>query len=212
MDQDDISLPHRLQCQVNHLDRHPSNGVVGGQILKKKDKIISWKYPISSSAITCRCAFGVPFAHPAVMMRRELVDYRPGYDYAEDWDLWDRLVCKKARWANLENPILSYRENSEGMSRKKNSLKDKAHRMVSTNILQRLGIATSEMNVMRHLGLTQPIVENSVPDTLSLLKAMWLANNRYRVYPRLSFAFECSRWMAYLLKRKTAKTNSLAEK
>ena len=201
MDQDDCCLPGRLRVQVDHLDRHSSHQVVGGQIRRNSEKE-TWRYPLDSRAITSRCAFGAPFAHPTVMFRRGTFSYRSEYDYAEDWDLWDRLAQSGASWANLREVVLVYGENPDGMSRQGKDRQKLARGLVSHNILTRLGLPANSRNIACHLALTQP--EPGVPhcSCLGLLAAIFSANQKRAIYPRVPFVFECFRWALAIGKRR----------
>ena len=191
MDQDDVNLPDRFRLQVRHLERHPSHQVVGGQILQEVDGR-KWKYPTSPTSITCRCAFGAPFAHPTVMMRKGIARYRPEFDYAEDWDLWDRLSVQGVKWANLDAPVLRYRQTLEGMSRAGRPQQRRARELVSRNILGRLGIPVDPCAVDTHLALTQADKNSNIKTYHSLIFFMWLQNTKKKKYPEFSFLMECA--------------------
>jgi glycosyltransferase involved in cell wall biosynthesis len=97
MDADDISLPKRLEKQVAFLESHPKTGLLGtgirkiintGEMLKQ-----TWLYPGGNPKLQWLLFFRNPFAHPTVMVRRELLVQVGGYRHrpAEDFDLWERL-------------------------------------------------------------------------------------------------------------------------
>jgi len=113
MDADDISLPHRLEIQVNYLNLNQSIGVVGSNcIYINKDGVKGDKtnLPIDHQSIAWLLFFSVPIIHPSVMIRSEILKFTNGYDSlivtasrerysAEDYNLWIRLlglyhVCK----------------------------------------------------------------------------------------------------------------------
>ena len=88
MDADDISVPTRIEKQIQYLVSHPEIDVVGGSILEidengdSRGKIIV--YP--SNPQGCRSFFSKrnPHAHPAVLFRKRYFEktrclYRPEY-------------------------------------------------------------------------------------------------------------------------------------
>lgn len=115
MDADDISLPHRLEAQLNFLEANPSVALVGGAIelidsLDVPSHIV--RFPTSAHAIRRTLLHHSCFAHPAVMMRKDAVQavggYRKCFAAAEDYDLWLRLA-ERFQLANLQDPVLQYR-------------------------------------------------------------------------------------------------------
>jgi hypothetical protein len=60
------------------------------------------------------------FAHPTMVLRRDLVlrlgGYRRAFESAEDYDLWLRLI-EHADMANLPNVLVQYRIHSQSVTR-----------------------------------------------------------------------------------------------
>ena len=122
MDADDACFPTRLAAQVDFLSSHPEVGVLGTimEIMDRFGKTFRiYKVPLSHSMIAWTLLFGKTFAHPSVMFRKSLIRRTGGYDpdftYAEDLELWTRLV-ECTRFANLSTPLsrLRVHENSSG--------------------------------------------------------------------------------------------------
>jgi hypothetical protein len=99
MDADDISCPERLAEQVQLLNDYPDVGVVGclsdmidisGRKVRDTDK---WR-------LVRRSAF-LPFAHGAIMYRREIFERLTGYrDECEYWEDQD-LVWRAANFTKI---------------------------------------------------------------------------------------------------------------
>lgn len=122
MDADDVCLPDRFQAQVERLEREPALGVLGGQIelISEDGKIQGgWHYPLTARESEEMLTSGCPVAHPAVMMRRELVvalgGYRDFFTHCEDYDLWLRL-SERAQISNLGQVVLQYRTHDQSVS------------------------------------------------------------------------------------------------
>jgi len=123
MDDDDISLPERLDKQVDYLDRHEDCVVVGCRILsidEDGDPICHEWQAMSHEEIEkvlLRGRGAMP--HPGVMFRRDHVlalgGYREQFPVALDVDLWLRLA-EQGRLANLEEILVKYRRHFRSLS------------------------------------------------------------------------------------------------
>jgi glycosyltransferase involved in cell wall biosynthesis len=115
MDADDVSLPERLQTQVEFLRAHPEIDVVGsGAYLLDDDgqpRGISLR-AAEHEQLIANMYREVPFIHPSVMMRRRFLEALDGYDprlrRGQDYDLWSR-GHRRFRYANLSLPLIKYR-------------------------------------------------------------------------------------------------------
>jgi glycosyltransferase involved in cell wall biosynthesis len=112
MDVDDISLPDRIQKQVEFMELHPKVGLCGCWVRRFGAESTVTKYPTKDKNIRSSLLFSNPFAHPAVIIRSSILkQYNLVYqDVAplEDYDLWVRLA-KVTQFANLPEILLQYR-------------------------------------------------------------------------------------------------------
>ena len=124
-DQDDVSLPERLEKQVAFLRAHPECGMVGSwaEIWEGKTRTQRMhRHPAESAALKFELLFDNPFVHSSMLIRKEVFD-RVGL-YAtdksrqppEDYELWSR-VARSFQVANIPEPLLIYREMPGSMSR-----------------------------------------------------------------------------------------------
>ena len=116
MDDDDLSLPKRLQTQVDFLDSHPEYQWVGcaawlfdgGSIWGKQRKPA---VPQAKDFL-----FNSPYIHPTVMFRRQALTQAGGYSESpavlqcEDYELFLRLHAQGMRGYNLPDILFCYRE------------------------------------------------------------------------------------------------------
>jgi glycosyltransferase involved in cell wall biosynthesis len=119
-DADDISLPDRLALQVAFLDQNSEIGVLGGQMEVFNEAghgLETYSLPTSHGQIAWRLFFDRSFAHPSVMMRKQLLKHSGGYDerlrYSQDHELWTRLV-RVSRFANLPDVLVRYQSQTDG--------------------------------------------------------------------------------------------------
>lgn len=169
MDQDDISLPLRLEKQVAFLDNNPSVGVVGtafqliGQNGEKGQTVFP---PTDHFALRWILCFANPLAHPSVMFRKDIITKVGGYTSSdlvsrgtypsEDYDLW-RRTAKATRLANLPAMLVYLRKHQTNYT----SLHFRQHLEDACNI-SRIAIVD--------------ILREEVP--ISTVEAMWYKNYR----------------------------------
>lgn len=151
MDQDDISLPNRIEEQVHFMDTHPNVGVCGTWIKTfgtGRDEYIK-KLPMHHDDISVMLLFQNPMAHPTVMMRKDVLDknslrYDPLYDGLEDYDLWERMSLV-TRIKNIPDALLRYRLHPKQLSRTSGERQEKLEK-IHARQYQRLGIKCGEIS------------------------------------------------------------------
>lgn len=123
-DADDVSLPDRLALQVRYAEAHPDVGVLGTQMETVDEAGVTtgeYRLPTCHSLILWQLFLGRSFAHPTVLMRRDVFagsgGYAPACLHAEDIDLWTRLAGS-TRFANLPDICYRYRVLSQSVSRR----------------------------------------------------------------------------------------------
>lgn len=116
-DSDDVCTPDRLQDQMQYLASHPDVDVLGGglEIIDEAGNFLALRsYPAAHEMIARRLQLTTAIAHPTVIYRRDLVARSGGYDisfrFAEDLDLWLRLLNQGACFANLPQTLVYYRQ------------------------------------------------------------------------------------------------------
>jgi glycosyltransferase involved in cell wall biosynthesis len=121
MDGDDAARPERFEKQVLFLDQHPLVAAAGSQVRlinEKGEEIGRKEYPVAAGAIreTLFAFKKNTFCHPAMMIRKKIFEavggYRAAFQYAQDYDLWLRLV-ESHETANLPETLLDYRRHKD---------------------------------------------------------------------------------------------------
>lgn len=145
-DADDESMPDRLRLQVAAFAANPSLGVVGGSLRLRSDhgtEAGTWSYPRTATGARWQVLFKTPTPHSAVMYRQRLVvdsgGYSEDYKYAEDFELWSRLVLV-ADFANLPQPLVWYTLSADGVGRRRQVEQESVHvRIAARNMRGLLG-------------------------------------------------------------------------
>lgn len=114
MDSDDISLPNRLQVQVDYLEAHPEIDLVsvGMQLFGDKEEI--WIRDLVFEELKIRAMFRSPVLHASSMWRKDSFEkhglrFRQEMVPAEDYDLWTRALVRGLKLANLPDVLYRYR-------------------------------------------------------------------------------------------------------
>lgn len=159
MDDDDISLPRRLETQVAFLQAHPQQDWVGSAALLRDEKGVwgTWQKPV----LPQREDFlhSSPYIHPSVMFRRQVLELIGGYGESsrylgcEDYELFFRLHQAGFRGYNLPQPLLEYWEDRASHRRRtyarrvrEAAVRRRGYRMLSLSGLRAWG------GVLRPLG------------------------------------------------------------
>ena len=124
MDADDISLDFRFEQQLNFIKKNSLDICGGSYLLINEVGNIRGLNIVTSSHIFCTLSmmFGVPFAHPSVLISKKfLVDNnleygQSSYKRAEDYDLWVRMHKAGAFFGNVNEVVLKYRITKNSLS------------------------------------------------------------------------------------------------
>lgn len=115
MDIDDVMYPTRIQEQVAYFESHPDCAALGGQIdiIDENSKITGHRgYALEDKDIKKNMFLFMPFAHPAVMLRKSAAEevglYPENMPKVEDVKFFF-LLSTKGEFANLSTTVLKYR-------------------------------------------------------------------------------------------------------
>ncbi|MBF5038122.1 glycosyltransferase [Methylophilus sp. 13] len=121
-DADDVSLSERLRVQVEFMESHLEIFISGSYInlIDEDDNFLKiHREPLSNDEIKLHLMVGTPFAHPSVIMRRDLIiKYNLSYQElpAQDYELWSRAINAGLKGENLPKPLVNYRVYKESDS------------------------------------------------------------------------------------------------
>lgn len=119
MDGDDISHLSRFEHQVLFMEENPAVGVLGTWYkIHGTNEIV--RLPIKHDSIVLDMLEYSPLAHPTVFIRASLIKdlivvYNSQFVYAEDYELWSRLILK-TQVNNLPTCLLEYRRHENQTS------------------------------------------------------------------------------------------------
>jgi glycosyltransferase involved in cell wall biosynthesis len=118
MDADDIMVPERLAKQYEFMQDHPNIDILTGAIQRIDANGQAIGSPISDNGkyiSMADMADGCCMAHPTSFFRSSSISkykyalYDPNFEYAEDYDLWVRLLADGACIYNMSDILVQYR-------------------------------------------------------------------------------------------------------
>jgi len=140
MDSDDLSMPDRLQVQVDYLESHPEIDLVsvGMQLFGAKEEV--WIREQNPEKIKIIALFHSPILHASSMWRRERFEenglrFRQEMVPSEDYDLWTRAFVKGLLFTNLPAVLYKYRIHP-AQATTRTDLTAEKDRQVQQNYLQ----------------------------------------------------------------------------
>lgn len=188
MDADDIAMPHRLERQMLFMKSNPCVDICGtGMVLHETDEELY--LPEDHAALCTLALFNTPLYHPTVIMRKKSILAVQGYSssapYAEDYDLWERMLYAGMRFANLKEILLRYRVHPRVNRAKYYAKVNAVHLDVCARQLARLGLPTDWSAMFFHRICCVPLPETSAMRTklIAWLKRIKKANDMLALYP-----------------------------
>lgn len=155
MDADDISNVERLKRQLLFLEENQLD-LVGSNVQDidengKKSSCLTI-FPETNTKVVSYARFDSPVAHPTWFAKREVFDSLERYheiDACEDYDFLVRAILRGFKIGNIQEPLLYYRINSNGISATKKSKQKLALAFLRDNY--RIGKETSEREYFEYI-------------------------------------------------------------
>lgn len=198
MDQDDISLPERFEVQVKFMEENLDIGICGSWIKSFGENIKAYKWKLSSSnkRLKTELLFSSCFAHPSVMIKKEiLIKNNLYYDNffvnAEDFKLWSELSYV-TNFSNIDKVLLKYRILNTSMTRVADKNIEKRYEIISKifiKYLNELNIQNTEEENRLHFNLSvnTRIRDNDISfnELKKYFDKLILANNLSKVFDKV---------------------------
>lgn len=125
MDADDISLPTRLEKEINFLDDHHEYAIVSTPMIYFDEHGYFRVGKGNGEVIKSDFIKGTPFCHAPCMVRSEAYRKVKGYTVAEkllrveDYHLWYKMYLNGYRGYNLKEPLYKMRDDRNAKNRRK---------------------------------------------------------------------------------------------
>lgn len=152
MDADDISLPTRIEREVDFLEKHKDHDIVSTQFYAFRSENPSKKdlnqAPCLDAELRAYLLFRSGICHPAVLIRKRVftdlgLKFESEYLHVEDYALWSKAIYQ-TKIANLEEPLLLYRVHQYQVSSLNEELQLENKKRVFKIHCRQLGFPTND--------------------------------------------------------------------
>lgn len=117
MDSDDISMPERLEKEIQYMETHPDVAVVGSEVcgVDSNKKIRLIRHSDKLEIVKARLIYCNPgVCHPTAVIRKSFLDenrlaYNENYAKAQDYALWSDIIYKGGKIRKLSSKLVAYR-------------------------------------------------------------------------------------------------------
>jgi len=206
MDADDVSMPRRLEVQLEYMQAHTEITVCGSYLQVYGQPKHIWKPPLNNEAIKARLLFDCCLYHPTVIFKRDVLIANQGYSIsfagAEDYELWGRLSgISSVYFANIPEVLLHYRSDPNDMRLEYVSKQRKLSNFIQNSLLKKLDINPTEQDLVLHehavyreLYLAR---DSDFKNYQGWLDRIFSANNKCNTYSSIYLKKELEyRWMS----------------
>lgn len=123
MDSDDVSLPNRLEVQVDYLESHPETDLCSCAMQLFGDRNEIWVREPDPEKIKTIALFFSPVLHASSVWRKDAFEskglrFRQEMVPAEDYDLWTRALLAGLKFTNLPDVLYRYRMHGAQATRR----------------------------------------------------------------------------------------------
>ncbi len=183
MDADDISLPLRIEKQVEFMDAHPAVVACGSWAQSFGGENTLIKYKAEHEDIMFKMLYQCHFVHPTIIMRtKEVQAFTPKFDpdfaHAEDYDFFVRLGYRY-QLANIQEVLVKYRIHTKSVSKEFSNVQKHNSDIVRQNQFKLLGCTVTpqllhDFEALNHHAYTE--VKSSSTEIKTFFESMIEAN------------------------------------
>lgn len=138
MDDDDISLPERMQKQVDFLNNHPKTTIIAGQI-EGLSRIPAQHDDIAVGLIQYNNIGNANIMYRADFAKKHNIFYNEKLKASEDWEFWLKMLFNGAKFASIPEDVLQ----RNGLSKKHYGI---SYEDANAPILEFIGTCFSKKN------------------------------------------------------------------
>jgi len=145
MDADDVSMPNRLEVQVDFMENHPEYVMTGSYVHTIDDmgeRQTTIEYYTKDEDLRFALLQYCPFIHPSVIICNDILKknnyhYLEDYLHAEDYHLWT-ILAEEGKVANIPLFLLDYRVHNQQISSMHEEFQIKQMKRIQEAHLRRL--------------------------------------------------------------------------
>lgn len=171
MDADDISLPRRIEMQLNFLKQNNLD-IIGSAVKTFGNKVnFTRNYFENDQKLKFQLLFATCFAHPTVFCRKEpllLNPYSAEFEKIEDYELWTRLSLLGYKFGNLNTTLLKYRVHNSQITSENRNYQDEKRKEIAVKYSKHY-LQTDKFTIAIQLLLNRNFKQFSETDSNILL-------------------------------------------
>jgi len=162
MDADDISLPQRIERQVEWLEKNPEYGLVGSwfEDFNGTDTIRTIKYSSDDTHIRIRHLYQTHIAHPTAVLRKSVIDehnlrFDPDFVHGEDYAFWVQMsaYCKLSNYPEM---LVRKRDHPRNISNKYAQTQQDTCAKVKQKQFEKMGLSISREEIELYTRFANP--------------------------------------------------------
>jgi glycosyltransferase involved in cell wall biosynthesis len=180
LDDDDVSVPNRLERQLERMRSAPKLAIVGSAVadLDQRGNVgYVHRQPRGTRAVRWHSLFSSPFFHPTVLFERDLVErerlrYDEAFIESEDYELWTRLLVF-AEGGNVDEPLVLKRVHAGQASLRRRGVQASFQQLVALREIARVAPevdAKLAWSVGSGRGVARESAGRAVDEYVSLLR------------------------------------------
>ncbi|WP_370760733.1 glycosyltransferase [Faecalibacillus intestinalis] len=166
MDADDISLPTRLEKEINFLDDHHEYAIVSTPMIYFDEHGDFRVGKGNGEVIKSDFIKGTPFCHAPCMVRSEAYRKVKGYTVAEkllrveDYHLWYKMYLYGYRGYNLKEPLYKMRDDRDAKNRRKYKYR------INEAYVKYLIVRDFNLSKINYIKMLKPLIVGLLPTFL----------------------------------------------
>lgn len=192
MDADDISLPSRIERQVQFMDQNPEIGLCGTAF--ESFGFINGPYFYKSEDIDIRIRLlhECHMLHPSIIIRTEVIRQQNLYMtilHGEDLDFFIR-IAEHTKLANLPEILIRYQQLPESMSKANAEVTEEHCTKIHLGLFKKIHPDFSEDEVRLYRAVAYKdfkSIQNRLPEVYSILKKLLEGNAKQLVLDQQRF-------------------------
>ena len=196
MDCDDVSLPYRLEKQVDYLNKNPDIDTCGTWFTsfgRKRKKV--GKTEERDEFIRSHLIFNPSICHPTVMFSlNSLRNYRLCYDekyvHAEDYALWVRAM-NFLKFANIQEVLYLYRIHPDSVSCSHSIIQERTANSIRKELLKKMNVNFSNKELQLHNDISNQNITYTrgfIWETANWLTKLHQTNLKTNFFPEPAFS------------------------